>query len=117
MEVCPKWLEEDISFPAGSHSGNAGPAEGFLALRENLESSVWHGADGNIHLSVAEKLFPLSPERAGALKRNPAKQSTGENRLQRSKASARSRQYLGLKLNDATLDLALGIRMRMPKEF
>lgn len=112
MRLCPKWLEEDISVPPAAIPAMLGRLEA-LALRENLRILCFgHYADGNIHLSVSEKLSPLSPERAGAVKKEIFSETVklgGRIAAEHGIGSVKN-EYLGLNLNDATLNLALGIK-------
>lgn len=112
MGLCPKWLEEDISVPPAAIPGMLDILQA-LALRENLRILCFgHYADGNIHLSVSEADAPLSLERAGVLKKEIFSETValgGRIAAEHGIGSVK-KEYLGLNLDDATLNLALQIK-------
>jgi glycolate oxidase len=112
MGICPQWLEEDISVPPASIPVMLDKLQ-ELAIRENLRIlSFGHYADGNIHLSVSEANSPLTPERTKVVKKEIFLETTklgGRIAAEHGIGSVKN-EYLGLNLDDATLNLALGIK-------
>ena len=110
--LCPRWLDEDIAVPPASIPVMLEKLEA-LAIQENLRIlSFGHYADGNIHLSVSEANSPLSPERAQAVTRRIFSLTTalGGRIAAEHGIGLAKKEYLGLNLDDATLDLALQIK-------
>jgi len=112
MGLCPKWLEEDISVPPASIPAMLDALQA-LALRENLRILCFgHYADGNIHLNVSEADAPLSRARADLVKKKIYFETVklgGRIAAEHGIGSVK-KEYLGLNLNDATLNLALQIK-------
>ncbi|MDY0221634.1 MAG: FAD-linked oxidase C-terminal domain-containing protein [Desulfobacterium sp.] len=110
--LCPKWLEEDISVPPASIPLMLERLQ-ELARRENLRIlSFGHYADGNIHLSVSEQDTPLSPERAGVVKALIFSETVklgGRIAAEHGIGSVK-KEYLGLNLDDATLNFAMRLK-------
>lgn len=110
--LCPKWLEEDISVPPASIPIMLDKLQA-LALRENLRIACFgHYADGNIHLSVSEKDSPLSQKRERIIKKEIFSETVnlgGRIAAEHGIGSVK-KEYLGLNLDESTLNLALGIK-------
>jgi glycolate oxidase len=112
MGLCPKWLEEDISVPPASIPLMLDNLQA-LAAKENLRILCFgHYADGNIHLSVSEADAPLTPARAQMVEKEIFVQTMkldGRIAAEHGIGSVK-KEYLGLNLDGATLNLALSIK-------
>lgn len=112
MGLCPKWLEEDISVPPASIPLMLGKLQD-LAQRENLRILCFgHYADGNIHLSASEQDAPLSTDRARVVKGRIFSETVGLGgriAAEHGIGSAK-KEYLGLNLDDATLNFAMKLK-------
>jgi len=116
--LCSKWMEEDISVPPASIPIMLDKLQA-LALRENLRVACFgHYADGNIHLSVSEKISPLSPHREAVIKKEIFSETVnlgGRIAAEHGIGSVK-KEYLGLNLDDSTLNLAIGIKRMLDPE-
>jgi glycolate oxidase len=112
MGLCPKWLEEDISVPPASIPLMLDKLQA-LAAKENLRILCFgHYADGNIHLSASEADAPLTPARAEMVEKEIFFQTMklgGRIAAEHGIGSVK-KEYLGLNLDGATLNLALSIK-------
>jgi FAD/FMN-containing dehydrogenase len=112
MGLCSKWLEEDISVPPASIPLMLEKLQA-LAQRENLRILCFgHYADGNIHLSASEQDGPLTPDRARAVKGQIFSETVklgGRIAAEHGIGTAK-KEYLGLNLDDATLDFAMTLK-------
>jgi glycolate dehydrogenase FAD-linked subunit len=112
MGLCPKWLEEDISVPPASIPLMLDKLQA-LAAKENLRILCFgHYADGNIHLSASEADAPLTPARAKMVEQEIFVQTMklgGRIAAEHGIGSVK-KEYLGLNLDGATLNLALSIK-------
>ncbi len=112
MGLCAKWLEEDISVPPASIPLMLDKLQD-LAQRENLRILCFgHYADGNIHLSASEQTGPLTPERARMVKDRIFAETVklGGRIAAEHGIGMAKKEYLGLNLDDATLDFAIKIK-------
>jgi glycolate oxidase len=110
--LCPKWLEEDISVPPASIPLMLDKLQALAGLENLRILSFGHYADGNIHLSVSESDGPLTPEREKAVKKEIFSETMklgGRIAAEHGVGSAKN-EYIGLNLDTATLNLALGIK-------
>jgi glycolate oxidase len=110
--LCPHWLEEDIAVPPASIPDMLEKLAA-LAREQHLRIlSFGHFADGNIHLSVAEESAPLSPQRAKEVTQRifSLTKALGGRIAAEHGIGLAKKEYLGLNLDDATLDLALQIK-------
>ncbi len=116
--LCPHWLEEDIAVPPASIPVMLEKLQA-LATAENLRIlSFGHYADGNIHLSVSEADAPLSLNRTEDITRKifSLTVSLGGRIAAEHGIGLVKKEYLGLNLDDATLDLALQIKKMLDPE-
>jgi glycolate oxidase len=74
--------------------------------------SFGHFADGNIHLSIADAAAPLSPQRAGEVTEQifSLTNALGGRIAAEHGIGLAKKEFLGVNLDDATLDLALQIK-------
>ncbi|MBU0462896.1 MAG: FAD-binding protein [Proteobacteria bacterium] len=112
MGLCSKWMEEDISVPPAAIPQMLEKLEA-LSLDENLRILCFgHYADGNIHLSVSEADAPLSPERAEIMKRKIFTETIklGGRIAAEHGIGLVKKEYVGLNLDNSTLDFAMEIK-------
>ena len=110
--LCPHWLEEDISVPPASIPEMLEKLAA-LAREQGLRILCFgHFADGNIHLSVSEATAPLSPQRAEEVTQQifSLTKALGGRIAAEHGIGLAKKEYLGVNLDDATLDLALQIK-------
>jgi glycolate oxidase len=110
--LCPHWLEEDIAVPPASIPDMLEKLAA-LAREQHLRIlSFGHFADGNIHLSVSEADAPLSPQRALEVTQRifSLTNALGGRIAAEHGIGLAKKEFLGVNLDDATLDLALQIK-------
>lgn len=115
MNLCPRWLEEDISVPPASIPVMLQKLE-ELASREDLRILCFgHYADGNIHLSASKADAPLEPERAKIVKRLIFSETValGGRIAAEHGIGMAKKEYLDLNLDASTLNLAVSIKTRL----
>ena len=112
MGLCPEWLEEDISVPPAAIPAFLDRLA-RLADDENLRIlSFGHYGDGNIHLSISEKQAPLAPERAEVVRKAVFEETValGGRIAAEHGIGSMKKEYLDMNLNEAALNLAVGIK-------
>jgi glycolate oxidase len=110
--LCPHWLEEDIAVPPASIPVMLKKLA-VLAREQHLRIlSFGHFADGNIHLSVADAAAPLSAQRALEVTQRifSLTKALGGRIAAEHGIGLAKKEFLGVNLDDATLDLALQIK-------
>jgi glycolate oxidase len=110
--LCPHWLEEDIAVPPASIPEMLEKLAALAGEQHLRILSFGHFADGNIHLSVAEADAPLSPQRALEVTQRifSLTNALGGRIAAEHGIGLAKKEFLGVNLDDATLDLALQIK-------
>ncbi len=110
--LCSEWMEEDISVPPAAIPVMLEKLSA-LSVDENVRIlSFGHYADGNIHLNVSESDGPLSPQRAEVVKGKIYAETVklGGKIAAEHGIGLVKKKYLGMNIDQATLDFAVELK-------